>query len=343
MRNLMFLAILSIALGWSDRLDAHGSNSTSNKTTESQQQMKMAAGLHMAAGIVVMVDKARGVLVIDHGPIEGLMGAMTMGFNVADPALLEKATAGDKVEFMLRAKDMTVMDISMAIASKVKMMPGKMPAKAGVQDHSSHSHMHAKSHGQGTSDTVACTAPVAFAKEAELKPGGALYDGPLPKEAMTKMTGSNADDHSGHANMAGMAPAKSAKSMKEMDGAHAMHKGRRGGEMLMVANQLHHLEVVYGKDCGFQLFFYNAFTQPIRPDRFQAVVLVQPEDDDDSAFETLRILTMSEDGSHLTTPALGGPMGKEREIYIGELYVKTPESFHPVQVDVIFGAEVTWN
>lgn len=36
---------------------------------------------------------------ITHGPITGLMGAMTMDFNVMDPSMLSDVKEGDKIKF----------------------------------------------------------------------------------------------------------------------------------------------------------------------------------------------------------------------------------------------------
>ena len=77
-------------------------------------------------------------------------------------------------------------------------------------------HKHEMSHAK----KIACTAPVHITEENELKPGGALYRGPLPKEAQEVIqrdlggTRTVSHEHS-----------KSAKQMKEMEGAHSIHQG----------------------------------------------------------------------------------------------------------------------
>lgn len=54
----------------------------------------------MIKGEVVKVDKAAGKVTLKHGPIKKLdMDSMTMVFRVADPAMLDKMKAGDKIEF----------------------------------------------------------------------------------------------------------------------------------------------------------------------------------------------------------------------------------------------------
>ena len=54
----------------------------------------------LAGGVVLSVDRAANIVTISHGPLHNLgMPPMTMGFQVADPALLERIKAGDKVRF----------------------------------------------------------------------------------------------------------------------------------------------------------------------------------------------------------------------------------------------------
>lgn len=59
-----------------------------------------AADGDMVKGEVVKVDKAAGKVTLKHGPIKKLdMDSMTMVFRVADPAMLDKLKAGDRIEF----------------------------------------------------------------------------------------------------------------------------------------------------------------------------------------------------------------------------------------------------
>lgn len=69
------------------------------------QSAKSAAGATqsssaMAEGEVRKVDKDGKKITIKHGPLQKLdMPAMTMVFQVSDPAMLERVKAGDKVRF----------------------------------------------------------------------------------------------------------------------------------------------------------------------------------------------------------------------------------------------------
>jgi Cu/Ag efflux protein CusF len=63
-------------------------------------QVAQATNDAMADGEVRKVDKSAGKLTIKHGPLPNLgMGAMTMVYRVADPAMLDKLKAGDKIRF----------------------------------------------------------------------------------------------------------------------------------------------------------------------------------------------------------------------------------------------------
>ena len=69
------------------------------------QTKKSAAGATqstaaMAEGEVRKVDKDAKKITIKHGPLQKLdMPAMTMVFQVKDPAMLDQVKAGDKIKF----------------------------------------------------------------------------------------------------------------------------------------------------------------------------------------------------------------------------------------------------
>lgn len=60
-----------------------------------------ADGPQPGQGMVQAVQPEAGKVTIDHGDIPGMMKAMTMTFDVADPAMLEGIEAGQHVEFEL--------------------------------------------------------------------------------------------------------------------------------------------------------------------------------------------------------------------------------------------------
>jgi Cu/Ag efflux protein CusF len=58
------------------------------------------AGTALSDGEIRKVDKDAKKITIKHGPLQNLdMPAMTMVFQVKDPALLDSVKAGDKVKF----------------------------------------------------------------------------------------------------------------------------------------------------------------------------------------------------------------------------------------------------
>ena len=60
-----------------------------------------AAKAEMSEGEVRKVDKESKKITLKHGPLKNLdMPSMTMAFQVADPAMLDRVKVGDKVRFV---------------------------------------------------------------------------------------------------------------------------------------------------------------------------------------------------------------------------------------------------
>ncbi len=148
--------------------------------------------------------------------------------------------------------------------------------------------------------TSACEPKLYITHEAESRPGGTNYNGPTVE----------------HHGIYG-------KYMPQMKGSHMDHSPRQGGAFFMAPDKMHHIEGVYSRKCGLQIFFYNAFTQPIRADRFKAFVRIEPQKDDEP--EILRFLLPSKDGSILKT-RIGKEVTPPFDI---EAYVKFPQSDEP--------------
>ena len=80
---------------------------TSNAPAQTAPAMSKAArpasapaALPLADGKVTQLDPAQGLIVLRHGELPALaMGPMTMGFQVADPALMRGLKVGDRVRF----------------------------------------------------------------------------------------------------------------------------------------------------------------------------------------------------------------------------------------------------
>jgi Cu/Ag efflux protein CusF len=82
-------------------------------------------------GVVQKVVPADRRVIIAHEDMPGFMRAMTMSFEVRDPALLEKCTPGQRVRFTLEKTDQTLylVDIGKEPAEKdPPLMPPEPPA-----------------------------------------------------------------------------------------------------------------------------------------------------------------------------------------------------------------------
>ncbi len=116
--------------------------------------------------------------------------------------------------------------------------------------------------------------------------------------------------------------------------AHGDHRGKMGGIFFMAPNKIHHLEGFYNEKCGFSLAVYNAFTEPIRINRFQAFVKYIPEDEDQ--LETIRFLSPTKDGSLLQGPSPVGIDGPYEVV----LYVKFPLNDEPAMFNIPVAEEM---
>ena len=145
----------------------------------------------------------------------------------------------------------------------------------------------------GTRKHDSCDKMIHLSEEAEMQMGGAMYTGSLPKkgeenESMSgmkmtekkegmKMSGKMHDMKMDHKDHDGMK-----MDHKDHDGmkmAHMDHASKLGGVFFMAPNKMHHLEAIYSRECGFQLYLYNAFTRPINVNRFLAFLKVTGEVD----------------------------------------------------------------
>ena len=71
----------------------------------------------MSSGEIRKVDKAASKITIKHGEIKNLdMPPMTMVFQMRDPALLDKAKAGDKVRFSAAQQEGAIVVTAIEVA-----------------------------------------------------------------------------------------------------------------------------------------------------------------------------------------------------------------------------------
>ncbi len=199
----------------------------------------------------------------------------------------------------------------------------------------------------GSQKHDSCHKIIHLSKEAEMQLGGALYTGGTAKkgeenESMSgmkmkmseekegmKMSGKKHDMKMDHKDHDGMEmDHKDHDSMKMdhkdhdgMEMAHMDHESKLGGVFFMAPNKMHHLEATYSKECGFQLYLYNAFTRPINVNRFLAFLKVTGKIDGE---EDELILFLEPNKLHTTMQnLLDVNLTASFEI---ELHLKFPES-----------------
>jgi Cu/Ag efflux protein CusF len=73
-------------------------------TQESQQTV-------VGEGQVIAVVPSSHQVVVDHQEIKGFMDAMTMGYRVNPPSVLEGLNAGDKIRFTLDTQQKAIVKI----------------------------------------------------------------------------------------------------------------------------------------------------------------------------------------------------------------------------------------
>lgn len=74
--------------------------------------MSPLGGVHEVEAEIVAVDRRQSMIVADHQEIPAVMAAMTMGFKVERPDLMDGLAVGARVRLNLRIADMTVTDIA---------------------------------------------------------------------------------------------------------------------------------------------------------------------------------------------------------------------------------------
>ena len=76
---------------------------------------------HVLLGRVEAVSESTGKLTVNHGNVEGWMGAMTMAYGVDKPEVLKKIKAGDQIKATVYDGDYSLHD--------VEVVPAKEPKK----------------------------------------------------------------------------------------------------------------------------------------------------------------------------------------------------------------------
>jgi len=93
-----------------------GSRMTAEAAKESAHNRQHEAKLSTAKtvvgeGKIIAVVPNNNQVVLEHGPIESFMEAMTMGYPIEPPSLLEGLKAGDRVRFTIDVEKKTIVKI----------------------------------------------------------------------------------------------------------------------------------------------------------------------------------------------------------------------------------------
>ncbi len=100
--TLILPVLILAATGYAQAQDNAGHDHSHD---HGSMNMAAAPADAMTPGEVRKVDKSAGKVTITHGEIKNLdMGAMTMVFQVKDPAMLDKLKAGDHIRFTAESK-----------------------------------------------------------------------------------------------------------------------------------------------------------------------------------------------------------------------------------------------
>jgi Cu/Ag efflux protein CusF len=78
---------------------------------EGQQAAQRAQQTVVGEGKVIATVPNASQIVVEHGEIKGFMEAMTMGYRVDPPSLLEGLKSGDKVRFTIDVPNKAIVKI----------------------------------------------------------------------------------------------------------------------------------------------------------------------------------------------------------------------------------------
>jgi len=79
---------------------------------DGQHEVKLStAKTVVGEGKIIAVVPNNNQVVLEHGPIESFMEAMTMGYPIEPPSLLEGLKAGDRVRFTIDIEKKTIVKI----------------------------------------------------------------------------------------------------------------------------------------------------------------------------------------------------------------------------------------
>ena len=97
-----------------------------------------AATTYRVEGVVVEVDRAQGIMIVSHKPIEGYMPAMMMPFRADPPSVLNTLKSGARIAFELsgtnKARKIRILDNATVADFKLPEPPNRLALGTEVPD-----------------------------------------------------------------------------------------------------------------------------------------------------------------------------------------------------------------
>lgn len=83
-----------------------------------QADSKDAPKLFHGVGVVTAIDAKSGLITLNHENIPGLMDAMEMEYQSKPPKLAEGLKVGDKIDFTVDGRNLTILDVKKLPSAK---------------------------------------------------------------------------------------------------------------------------------------------------------------------------------------------------------------------------------
>ena len=101
LRSILFAGVVGTAAAFAGAAQAQSGHDHHAAPAAATTKVAQTAPAEMSEGEVRKIDKENRKLTLKHGPLKNLdMPAMTMVFQLSDPAMLSKVKVGDKVRFV---------------------------------------------------------------------------------------------------------------------------------------------------------------------------------------------------------------------------------------------------
>ena len=118
MRLMLSKFAAFVALGLLAAGAGVGAASAGQTILLAQADSKEAPKLFHGVGVVTAIDAKSGLITLNHENIPGLMDAMEMEYQSKTPKLAEGLKVGDKVDFAVDGRNLTIVDVKKRPSAK---------------------------------------------------------------------------------------------------------------------------------------------------------------------------------------------------------------------------------